>query len=59
MFGGFAFFFLKKKKKGAAITLQGLFWPKAESASSAPHVIVTRLACGSAPQNHHCQFPEP
>lgn len=33
----------KKKKKKAEITLQGLIWPKAENASSASHVIVTRL----------------
>lgn len=56
---GFWFFFLKKKKKKAEITLQGLFWPKAENASTASHVIVNRLACGSAPQNHYCQFSEP
>lgn len=59
MFGGFAFSFFKKKKKSAEITLQGLFWPKAENASSASHIIVTRLACGSAPQNRYCQFLEP
>ena len=56
MFGGFAFSFFKKKN--AEITLQGLFWPKTEYASSVSQVIVTRLTCGSAPQNHYCRFPE-